>query len=83
MKSATLMQGKNSPLPAIALVLVRRDHVASFIVNANYSIKSNAGLAAFFHVSFHSHIEACDFLTELLLDRSFLDLAGARIERFF
>jgi hypothetical protein len=32
------MTGANSPLFEIALVLVRFDHLASFIVNANHSI---------------------------------------------
>src|SRR5215469_9632866 len=33
-------------------------------------------------VSFHSHIEVCDFLRELLSNRSSLDLAGARVQGF-
>jgi hypothetical protein len=37
----------------------------------------------FFPVSFHSQIEVCDFLGELLLNRSFRDLAGARTQGFF
>jgi hypothetical protein len=45
--------------------------------------KISAGLAAFFPVSFHSHVEVRDFFSELPLNRSFLDLAGARIQRFF
>jgi hypothetical protein len=53
------------------------DHLRS---NEN---KSSGGLAAFFPVLFHSHIEVCDFLRELLLNRSFLDLVGARTQRFF
>jgi hypothetical protein len=45
--------------------------------------KISAGLAVFFPISFHSHIKLCDFLKKLLLNRSLLDLAGARIQRFF
>jgi hypothetical protein len=45
--------------------------------------KISARLAAFFPVSFHSQIEVCDFLRELLLNRCFLDLAGGRIQRRF
>ena len=46
-------------------------------------IKISADLAAFFSVSFHSHAEVRNFSRRLLLNRSFLDLAGARIQRSF
>ena len=55
---------------------------ASSIIVGLTRTRSVSKLAAFFPVSFHSHIEVCDFLRELLLNRSFLDLAGARIQRF-
>jgi hypothetical protein len=41
--------------------------------------QDQCGLATFSPVSFHSHIEACDFLRELLLNRFFLTEA----ESFF
>jgi hypothetical protein len=64
---------KVSPSGAVGFI----DHRRS---NEN---KISTELAAFLPVSFHSHIEVCDFLRELLLNRSFLDLAGAQIQRFF
>jgi len=46
-------------------------------------IKISSALIAFFPASFHSYIEVCDFLRELPLDRSFLDVACAEIQRLF
>jgi hypothetical protein len=33
-----LARVETSPLPELALVLVRLDHIASFVVNANHSV---------------------------------------------
>jgi hypothetical protein len=51
--------------------------------NTSSGEENSASLSASFPESFHSHIEVCDFLRELPLNRSFLDLADARIQRFF
>jgi hypothetical protein len=61
-----------------------RQGVVGFINHLRSSEnKIRAGLALFFPISFDSHIKVCDFVRKLLLNRSLLDLAGARIQRFF